>query len=426
MFKDLIAELQNGQVFFNSLDEFLGSLSINTVIMCLMTVFAIVGAVDKIRGNKKGYGERFDEAFHTMGPLAIAMVGIMTLVPIIQLTLEPLIAPVYSAIGASPAMFAGTVLPIDAGAYPLAMQMAGEDAAIGNFSGLILGGTFGMIITALVPLALNIMEPKDQPYFAGGVLVALITIPLGCIVGGLVMNMTPYKLSIGRILLNLVPVIVIAALIAVGLFVKPQAIMKGFKAFGTGFSILLTAGTAIAVVQFLTGLRFPLFSLMVEPPTPDGLSPLMESLLVVGSIALVLTGALPMVHWITKTFQKPLEGFGKRLGMNSVGCTGMVAGLANFIPTLGMLKDMNPKAKFLNIAFGVCAGFVFGDHLGYTAGVEQEMIFPMIAGKLVAAVTALLLAHKLSKILLPRIEKMIPAASESESAPQKEAVSANV
>lgn len=409
MYDKLIAEITNLGVLSASWQEFIGTFSINTLIMCVMMLFTVVGAVDKIRGNKLGYGEKFDEAFHTMGPLAIAIVGIMTLVPIIELTLEPLIAPVYAAIGASPAMFAGTVLPIDAGAYPLAMQMAGEDVAIGNFSGLILGGTFGMIITALIPLVLSIIKRSDQAFFAGGVLVAVITIPLGCLVGGLEMNMTPYQLAFGRILINLVPVIVIAALIAVGLYFKPQAVMRGFSAFGRGFSVLLTAATAIAIVQFVTGLRLPLFSLMVEPSTPDGMAPLTESLLVVGTIALVLTGALPMVHWITKTFKNPLSAFGKRLGMNDVGCAGMVTGLANFIPTLGMMKDMNPKAKLLNIAFGVSAGFVFGDHLGYTAGVSPDMIFPMIIGKLVAAVTALLLASKLSGVLLPRIEKMAAA-----------------
>ncbi|MFR8331799.1 MAG: ethanolamine utilization protein EutH [Oscillospiraceae bacterium] len=28
----------------------------------------VVGAVDKIRGNRKGYGAAFDEGFHAMGP----------------------------------------------------------------------------------------------------------------------------------------------------------------------------------------------------------------------------------------------------------------------------------------------------------------------------------------------------------------------
>ena len=405
MYSELINELKNGAVLTESLKAVADSFSINTLILIFMMIFTVVGAVDKIRGNKNGYGEKFDEAFHTMGPLAIAMVGVITMVPIIQLTLEPLIAPVYTFFGASPAMFAGTVLPIDAGAYPLAMQMAGDDQAIGNFSGLILGGTFGMIITALVPLALTILRKEDQPFFAAGVLVALITIPLGCVAGGLVMNLTPYKMSLSRIMINLVPVIIVSILIALGLIFKPRSVMNGFSVFGRAFGVLLTISTTLAIVQFVTGLRLPLFHLMVDAPTPDSLSPLMESIFVVGTIALMLTGAFPMVHWITTTFQKPLAALGHRLGMNEVGSAGLFAGLANLIPTLNTAKDMNDKAKFLNIAFGVSASFVFGDHLGFTASMNQEMIFPMIVGKLVAGITALLLAHRLSSFLLPRISK---------------------
>lgn len=51
---------------------------------------------------------------------------------------------------------------------------------------------------------------------------------------------------------------------------------------------------------------------------------------------------------------------------------------------------MNPKGKLLNVAFAVSAAFVFGDHLGFTAGVNSEMIFPVIVGKLVAGITALI------------------------------------
>ena len=78
--------------------------------------------------------------------------------------------------------------------------------------------------------------------------------------------------------------------------------------------------------------------------------------------------------------------------MNEAAAAGMIATLANNIPMLNILKDMNPKGKVINIAFTVSAAFVFGDHLGFTAGVEKEMIFPMIVGKLVAGVTAVLLA----------------------------------
>ncbi|MGL5886183.1 MAG: ethanolamine utilization protein EutH, partial [Bombilactobacillus sp.] len=36
--------------------------------------------------------------------------------------------------------------------------------------------------------------------------------------------------------------------------------------------------------------------------------------------------------------------------------------------------------------------FVFGDHLGFVAGVAKQMIFPMIISKLVAGITAIAVA----------------------------------
>ena len=90
------------------------------------------------------------------------MIGIITLVPILQLILEPMITPVYEFFGASPAMFAGTILPVDSGGYPLAMQLAGNDLAIGNFSGVILGSTFGCIFIGMIPISLGILDEAVQ------------------------------------------------------------------------------------------------------------------------------------------------------------------------------------------------------------------------------------------------------------------------
>jgi ethanolamine transporter len=54
------------------------------------------------------------------------------------------------------------------------------------------------------------------------VLAGLITVPLGCIAGGLMMNLTPYKISFMTILINLIPVIIIAGLIVAGLWISPE------------------------------------------------------------------------------------------------------------------------------------------------------------------------------------------------------------
>lgn len=56
-----------------------------------------------------------------------------------------------------------------------------------------------------------------------------------------------------------------------------------------------------------------------------------------------------MVEWITRTFGKPLESIGAKLGMNKEGSAGLVANLANNIAVFNIMGDMNPKAKLLTL-----------------------------------------------------------------------------
>jgi len=402
MFQELIDNITNVSVFTKSIQEWISELSINSVIIFIMMIFMIVGAVDKIRGNKHGYGEQFEEGFNAMGPLAIAMAGVVAAAPVLAILLKPIIVPIYTLLGADPSMFATTLLACDMGGYPLAMQLAGSEA-IGNFSGLILGTMMGPTLVFTIPVALSIIKKEDRPFLGAGILAGMITIPIGCIVGGLVMNLTPYKISFIQVLVNLIPVIIIAALIVAGLWFIPDKMIRGFNKFGTGVTVVITVFTAIAVFEYQTGIKFPLMNIMVEADA-DGVIPLESGLLVCGQIAIVLIGAFPMVRWITNTFGKALNAIGAKLGMDENGSTGLVATLANNIAMFNIMDKMNPKGKLLNVAFAVSAAFVFGDHLGFTAGVNSEMIFPVIVGKLVAGITALILANILAPKLLSKVQ----------------------
>lgn len=414
MFQELLDNITNIDVLTGSLKEWISNLSINSVIMFIMMIFMIVGAIDKIRGNKHGYGEKFEEGFNAMGPLALAMAGVVAAAPVLAIILKPIIVPIYELLGADPSMFATTLLACDMGGYPLAMELA-SNQAVGNYAGLILGTMMGPTLVFTIPVALSIIKKKDRPYLGAGVLAGMITIPIGCIVGGLVMNMTQYKIGMGTILVNLIPVIIIAGLIVLGLWFKPGKMINGFNKFGTGVTVVITVLTMIAVFEYQTGIKLPLFNIMVEPDAA-GTIPLESGLLTCGQIAIVLIGAFPMVLWITRTFGKALNALGRRFGMDENGSAGLVATLANNIAMFNIMDQMNAKGKLLNVAFAVSAAFVFGDHLGFTAGVNSEMIFPVIVGKLVAGITALLLANLLSPKLLSKVE----AAAEKEDKDSKE------
>lgn len=350
-------------------------MGINDIIIYIMVFFMAVGAIDKCMGNKYGYGEKFEEGFMAMGALALAMVGVISLAPVLANVLRPIVSPLYQMLGADPAMFATTLLANDMGGYPLAMQLA-ETPEAGTFAGLILGAMMGPTIVFTIPVALGIIKVEDREFLAKGVLAGVVTIPLGCLVGGLVGGF-----SLKLILVNLVPIILFAAIIALGLWKTPAKMIKGFTVFGQGVVIVITLALAAIVVETLTGI-------VVIP----GMAPISEGIEIIGAVSITLAGAFPLVHFITKVFNKPLLKFGRLLGMNETSATGMVASLANSIPMFGLMKDMDEKGKVLNVAFAVSAAFVFGDHLGFTAGVDRSMIFPMVVGKLVGGISAVALA----------------------------------
>ncbi len=182
MFQELVSNITNVGVFTESFGEWISGISINSAIVFIMMIFMLVGAIDKIAGNKRGYGEKFDEGFNAMGPLAAAMAGVVAAAPVLCIILKPIIAPIYTLVGADPSMFATTLLACDMGGYPLAMQMAANES-VGNFAGLILGTMMGPTIVFTIPVALSIIKKSDKPYLGAGCLAGLITVPIGCIVG---------------------------------------------------------------------------------------------------------------------------------------------------------------------------------------------------------------------------------------------------
>ena len=355
-------------------------MSVHEILIWIMAVFAVLGAVDRIFGNRLGLGKEFEEGILAMGSLALAMIGIITLAPVLAKWLRPVVVPVYTLLGADPAMFAGTILACDMGGAALAQQLStdGQAALLG---GVLTGSMLGATVVFTIPVAMGILSPEDRPYLAKGILAGIVTIPFGILVGGLVAGF-----SLGMLLRNLIPVVLIAVLVALGLWKWEKGMIRGFGYFGKGIIALITVGLAATIVQSLTG--------VVLIP---GMTPVQEGYLTVGAIAIVLAGAFPLVYVLMRLLRKPLLKLGKLLGINDTAAGGLVATLANSIATFGRLKDMDDRGKVVNIAFSVSAAFVFGDHMGFTAGFAPQMLPAMILGKLTGGITAILVALLLTR-----------------------------
>ena len=355
-------------------------MSIDEIILWGMGLFAVLGALDRIFGSRLGLGKQFEEGVIAIGALALSMLGILSLAPVLANLLKPVLVPVFDVLGADPAMFAGSILANDMGGAPLASELAQSKEAA-QFGGLIIGSMLGATIVFTIPVALGILKADDRPALAKGVLAGVVTIPVGAFLGGLVAGF-----PVIMIVRNLVPIVLFAALIALGLVFFEKGMITGFLWFGRIILAVITVGLAAGIFEHLTGI------VLIE-----GMAPIFDGVEVVAGIGFVLAGAFPLVFVLTKLLKKPLLAMGRILGMNETAAAGMVASLANSIPMFGMMKDMDARGKVINVAFAVSAAFVFGDHLGFTAGYDAEMLVPVIVAKLVAGVSAVAVALLLTR-----------------------------
>ncbi len=350
------------------------------ILAWVMAVFAIIGALDKIFGNRLKLGDEFEKGILTLGPLSLSMLGMMTIAPVLADLLLPLIAPVAEVCGFDPSALAGILIANDMGGAALADSVA-SDKLLGAFHGLCVAAMLGATVSFTIPVALHSSKKENHDDVLLGLLCGIATIPVGCFASGLVMGISPLK-----VLINLAPAIVISIIIVIGLVKFPKGTIKVFSVFGKFISILITFGLALGIFQTLTG------KILIE-----NTAPLNESAITVFTICITLAGTFPLIAIISKILKKLLTALGKKLELDEVSVIGFIATLANSIATMESADKMNKKGRVMNLAFAVSAAFVFGDHLAFTLSYNDEHILAVIIGKLVAGVTALVVANIMVK-----------------------------
>ncbi len=349
----------------------------------IMLAFSIIGAMDKLLGNRYGLGSKFDEGFKAMGGLALTIIGIYSLSPIIAKIVVPILTPLASIMNTDPSVFISSILAVDLGAYNTSIEIA-KNPLVGSFNGLILASMLGATISFTIPVALNIVSIKDYPYFIKGILSGIVTIPVGMLVSGVFM-----KVPLMDIIMNLIPVVIFAIPIAWGLVKQADLMIKLFNILGKLISIICTVGLILSMLEFS-------FNIVII----EGMLPFEEGVVIVAGICIILSGAYPLLYFLSNRMNKILKVINDKYDLDQYSVLGLISSLASCIPMLGVYENMNWKGKILNGAFAVSGAFTFGGQLGYISSVAPQYINPFIIGKLAAGLSALGVG-----ILLIKLEK---------------------
>lgn len=349
-------------------------MNFNECFFYLMAVGALLGGMDCLFGNRFGLGQRFRDGLNSIAPMAANMAGILVIAPVLANLLLAVIVPVFQSVGIDPAMF-GSLFATDMGGYAMASGLA-VDRQLGLFSGLIVAALLGGVVTYIIPVGFGLITDEDKDFFLKGVMLGMISIPVGSFVGGFLMRI-PMK----SLLINLAPVCIIAVLLVVGLLSFPEKLIRCFYFFSKGISAVGIIGLMVGALEYLLG----------RPVVPNA-TPILEAFVVPGRISVMLMGCLPLMKLLSRLLNSVLDPIGKKLGINGCTLEALMLIFATAIPVFPMLREMPPKGKTAAIAWMVGAMGIMTSHLGFAMGVAPEVCQPQMTAKFISGGLALMAA----------------------------------
>jgi len=348
------------------------------IFMYILAGFSAVSALDFLTGSHFHIGREFERGILSFGTLFLSMAGMLVAAPFLASLVTPFIGDRSGILDFSciPAMLFAN----DMGGASLAVELA-ADEAVGIFNGLIVASMMGCTVSFTIPYVMGTVDRQYHREVLTGLLCGIVTIPVGAFVGGLML-----RIPLLRLLVNLLPLILFSAVIAVCLIFFRDICVKVFRIVGIGIRGIVILGLAAAIFTYLTGI-----------PLLPNVGSFENAGEVVLNIMAVLTGAFPLLYLLSKVLKKPLGVIGKWLGINEMSALGLFSTLATSVTTYGNVSQMDRRGIVINSAFSVSAAFVFADHLAFTAAFCSDAIPAVIVSKLVAGATAVLVAGGMTR-----------------------------
>ena len=381
------------------------------IVVYIIMACAIVGCLASVFKEESPLGKEYLAGIESIGAIFLPVAGIMASAPYLTWFVSHIFGPLYGLVGADQAMAATTFIAVDMGGDQLAETLAQtkESWIMAMMTGYMAGAT----IVFSIPVALKMLQKADRRYLAMGEMVGFITIPFGVLVSSIIIALAnpsiremiatsgdaTYELALSFWLIfrNLIPLIIICGAIAIGLYVIPEKMIKGFNIFGKIMDSTLRIVFVLCVVEYFTGIFTTVFGGWGFEPIIADEKDINRALEISGYIGIMLCGAFPMVYLIKTYLARPLDAVGRRVGLSADATAGILAATANVLALFGMVKDLKPNDKVKCIAYSVCCAFLIGDHLAFAANFQPTLILPIMVGKLCGGCLAVYIATQFLK-----------------------------
>lgn len=350
------------------------------IFIALLLTFGIIGFVDKIAGSPLGLGRDFDRGLSSMGTVAVSVTGIYC-VGISIARQSGAVSQVSQGFLPDPSLIIGCLLAPDMGATPIASALSGSQA-LGYFSGIVVAGCMGQLISFQLPVLLSTLEEKDKSFIMKGFLFGLVTVPAGLLAGGMVL-----MLEWRELFANIGPIAGVCALLGAAFFKAGPLLEKLLLFFGSA----IRAASQLLFCVIVWELFFPGRGIL-------GRELVYESLALVIKMTLIISGGMVFSSLCQRYLLTPLTWAAKKININEASVIGLILNCINSMAMIPLICEMDERGKQINGAFAVSGAYLLGGQMAFIAAIGDEKVFyAWFLSKLAAGFFAVLLVTAVSK-----------------------------
>ena len=349
--------------------------------IAIMLVFAGIGFIDKALGGRFGLADQFEKGLYTMGVMVIPIVSICTVgTEFIRRHTDQVMA-LSDHLFFDPSMIIGAILAPDMGGYFISREIAATPELL-VLSGVVLGTLLGQAITFQMPVFMASIEKQDYPFMFRGFIVGIIMIPIGLIVAELMIRM-----PLGLFMRQLLPILVICAVLAICLWKVPEGTTKFFSVFAKLINWMFYLMFAIAVI----GIFVPRFAYA-------SFDSVEEAIIIVFKSAIIIAGSLVMSELILKFFRRQINAVAAKIGINDTAAVSLLMTCATSLAVMPLFSRMDDKGKEIVAAFSLSGSFVIGGSLAFVSNVtDGYTVLIFIVTKLICGIVSAFVIHRMHK-----------------------------
>lgn len=342
----------------------------------MLAGFSLLGLLDTLLGGRFGLAAEFELGVSKMGSIALSMVGFYCIgITFVQQNAAQ-IAAETAGMPFDPSLLIALVLCSDMGGLPIAQELAATPA-LGIFTGALVASGMGALVSFQLPVFLSTIPKEHLPTLMRGFVYGIITLPIGLVVGGLMLGLDGQTLFV-----NLLPVLTLCL-----------GLLAGMKWFPDGVVRTLTRiGRCISVVSYLL-FGLVVLGLFVPALAIAEVEIVREAAFITLRTVVIVSGGMVFSHVAVRFFHRAIDVLARLLGVNYASVMGLILSCPHSMAMVPMYPDMDERGKVMNAAFSVCGAYLIGGQLAFVMQLVPASAVPaVLANKLLAGISAVALA----------------------------------